>query len=220
MDPDQERVLMVWDQSETCNISHWVPSRVILACNLPGSKANLTASALTRRVRAALQNPGRPWPGWTVARGLPLTADLGETLGVLLFSLPGIPLLQGGEGSPVPLGSTMKPATNGHPLTTLYRSLLPLHASSFALQGASFAALPFTSPSEDIFAFLRPGTCSGILVVLNLGSQPCRLNLSQPGFPNHAKVLFSSCPEPQSEVKMEEVQLAPHQALFLRVHSR
>nr|XP_056702290.1 4F2 cell-surface antigen heavy chain-like [Euleptes europaea] len=219
-DQGEERVLMVWDQSETCNISHRVPSRVILTCTLPGSERNLTAGALTQRVEAALQNPGGSWPGWTVAGGLPLAADLGETLGVLLLSLPGTPLLQGGAGSPIPLGNTMKPGTNGHPLTTLYRSLLPLHANSFALQGASFTPLPLTGPSEDVFVFLRPGTCSGILVVLNLGSQTHQLNLSQPSFPNHARVLFSSRPERQSEVNMEEVRLVSHQALFLKVHSR
>ncbi|XP_054855928.1 4F2 cell-surface antigen heavy chain-like [Eublepharis macularius] len=218
MNQGEERVLMVWDQSETCNISRRVPSRVILTCNLPGPERNLTAGALTQQVEAALQYPRGPWPGWTVPRGLLLTADLAETLGVLLFSLPGTPLLQGGAGSPILLGSTMKPSTNGHPLTTLYQSLLLLHARSFALQGASFAPLPLPGHLEDIFAFLRPGSCSGILVVLNLGSQPCPLNLSQLSFPTRAKVLFSTHPEPQSEVKMEGVGLAPHQALLLRVH--
>ncbi|XP_060114320.1 4F2 cell-surface antigen heavy chain-like [Heteronotia binoei] len=219
-DRGEERVLMVWDQSETCNISCRVPSRVILTCNLPRSERDLKASALTQRVEAALKYPGGPWPGWTVAEGSPLTSDLEATLGVLLFSLPGTPLLQGGAGSPVPLGSTMKPDTNGHPLTAIYRSLLPLRANSFALQGASFTPLPFTNRSEDIFAFLRPGPCSGIVVVLNFDSQPCHLNLSQTSFPSHARVLLSTRPEPQSEVKMEEVRLAAHQALLLRVPSK
>ncbi|KAL8211986.1 UNVERIFIED_CONTAM: hypothetical protein K2H54_032686 [Gekko kuhli] len=159
------------------------------------------------------------WRLDAVAGGLPPSLDLEEMLAVLLFSLPGTPLLQGGVGSPVPLGNSRKPDTNGHPLTTLYHSLLQLHANSLALQGAGFTPLPLANHSEDVFAFLRPGACSGILVALNLDSQPCHLNLSQPSFPNRARVVFSTRPEPQSDVKMEEVRLAPHQAFLLRVPS-
>ncbi|KAL8219966.1 UNVERIFIED_CONTAM: hypothetical protein K2H54_037078 [Gekko kuhli] len=219
MDQGEERVLMVWDQSGTCNISRHAPSTVILACNLPGRESHLTAGVLAQRIAAALEHPGGAWPGWTVAGGLPLSLDLEEMLAVLLFSLPGTPLLQGGVGSPVPLGNSRKPDTNGHPLTALYHSLLQLHANSLALQGAGFTPVPLANHSEDVFAFVRPGACSGILVALNLDSQPCHLNLSQPSFPNRARVVFSTRPERQSDVKMEEVRLAPHQALLLRVPS-
>ncbi|XP_077174732.1 4F2 cell-surface antigen heavy chain-like isoform X3 [Paroedura picta] len=220
MDPAEERVLMVWDKSGTCSLSCRVTSRVILTCHLPASEKDLTAGALTQRLEVALEHPGGPWPGWTVAGGLWQSSEVEETLGVLLLSLPGTPLLQGGVGSPVPLDNSRKPGPNGHPLAALYRSLLPLHASSFALQGAAFTPVPFTNHSGDVFAFLRPGICSGVLAVLNLDSQPCRLNLSQPSFPSRVRVLFNTRLEPQSEVKMEAVWLAPHQALLLRVHSK
>lgn len=103
--------------------------------------------------------------------------------------------------------------SNGHPLA----DLLALRAKSSALQGVSFAPLPLASHSADTLAFFRPGSCSGVLVLLNLGSQSCQLSLGHLGFPTHAKVLFSTHPKPQPEASLEQVQLLPHQAILLRV---
>ncbi|XP_062996745.1 amino acid transporter heavy chain SLC3A2-like [Elgaria multicarinata webbii] len=218
-DRGEERVLIVLDKSQSCNISRWVPSNVILACHLLEVESNLSAQALAQRVEeGTLRHPGTPWPGWMVPRGLPLVADLGEMLGVLLLSLPGVPLLQGGAGSPVPLDNELtKGSSNGHPLANLYRSLLALRANSFALRGVDFVSLPLADHSEDIFAYLRPGSCSDILVFLNLGSRPCQLNLNQLSIPAPAKVLFSTYPEPQKEISLVLVRLMPHQAVLLQV---
>ncbi|KAJ6663885.1 hypothetical protein lerEdw1_009966 [Lerista edwardsae] len=185
----EEGVLLIWDQSEACNLSSLVPSRVILACHLLGAETNLTAQALAQKVEGALWHPSRPWPSWTLPRGAPLMGDVGEILGVLLLTLPGVPLLQGGAGAPLPLDKEVMAASipSGHPLTNLYRSLLALRAKSLALQGVSFAPLPLASPSADTVAFFRPGSCAGVLVLLNLGSQPCQLSLQHLGFPSHVK---------------------------------
>lgn len=115
--------------------------------------------------------------------------------------------------SPLQAAST----PSGHPGTRLYHSLLALRAKSWALQGIGFASLPLASPPADTVAFLRPGSCSGVLVLLNLGSRPSLLRLQHLGFPTHVKVLFSTHPEPQPEANLEQVQLAPHQAVLLRV---
>ncbi|XP_066494245.1 amino acid transporter heavy chain SLC3A2-like [Tiliqua scincoides] len=206
-------VLLVWDQSEACNVSRQVPSRVILACEI-----NLTAQALAQKVEGALRHPHGPWPSWMLPRRVPLMDDLEEILGVLLLTLPGVPLLQGGAGAPLLLDQEMAASRNdGHPLANLYHSLLALRAKSLALQGVSFAPLPLASCSEDTFVFFRPSSCSGVLVLLNLGARPCQLSLGHLGFPAHVKVLFSTHPEPQPEANLEQVQLAPHQAILLRV---
>lgn len=63
------RVLLLWDHSEACNVSSQVPSRVILACHLPGAEINLTAHALAQKVEEAQWYPSRPWPSWMVRRG-------------------------------------------------------------------------------------------------------------------------------------------------------
>ncbi|KAH0631630.1 hypothetical protein JD844_006060 [Phrynosoma platyrhinos] len=211
-------VLMVWDESDACNISRRVPRRVILTCYLPGAGGNLSAQAVAQQVERVLGYPGAPWPSWTVPQGLPVAPDLGEMLGVLLLTLPGVPLLPGGKGSPVQLDrDPLKGSTNGHRVARLYHSLLALHANSYPLRGIGFAPLPLVDPSKDIFAFLRPGPCSSILVVLNLGSQPLQLNLEQLSIPIPAKVLFSTRSLPEKEVNAEGIQLAPHQAILLKV---
>lgn len=112
-----------------------------------------------------------------------------------------------------------KPITDGQPLANVYLSLLALHGKSFSLQGLDFAPLPLANRSDSLVAFLRLGTCSGILVILNLGTQPCQVNLSQLGFPSSAKVLFSTRSESQTEMDMEKLRLAAHQAILLRVLS-
>ncbi|XP_042295110.1 uncharacterized protein LOC121915193 isoform X1 [Sceloporus undulatus] len=215
----EERVLMVWDESETCNISRRVPSgSVILTCYLLKDGANLTAQAVAQQVERVLGYPGAPWPSWTVPRGLLEAPDLGEMLGVLLLTLPGAPFLPGGKGSPIqPERDPTKGSTNGHPLAGLYHSLLALHANTYPLRGIDFVLLPLVDPSKDVFAFLRLGSCASILVVLNLGSQPFQLSLKQLGIPGPAKVLFSTRPVPQREVDAEGVQFTPHQAILLKV---
>ncbi|XP_028598225.2 amino acid transporter heavy chain SLC3A2-like [Podarcis muralis] len=217
-DRGQEKVLIVRDESERCNISCRVPDSAILCCRLLGAERNLTAQGLAQRVEGALGHPRVPWPGWMVPWGSPLKAGLGEMLAVLQLTLPGVPLLQGGEGSPVPLQNASTEGSSDRALLeNLHRSLLTLHASSFALHGVDYIPLPLAGHSEDVFVFLRPGSCSAILVVLNLGPQPFQLILSQLNFLVPAKVLFSTHPEPQRESNVDRVRLRPHQAVLLQV---
>ncbi|CAI5780700.1 4F2 cell-surface antigen heavy chain-like [Podarcis lilfordi] len=217
-DRGQEKVLIVLDESERCNISCWVPDSVILSCRLLGAERNLTAQGLAQRVEGALGHPQVAWPGWMVPWGSPLKAGLGQMLGVLQLTLPGVPLLQGGEGSPVPMQNASTEGSSDRALLeNLHRSLLTLHASSFALHGVDYIPLPLAGHSEDVFAFLRPGSCSAILVVLNLGPRPLQLILSQLNFLVPAKVLFSTHPEPQRESNVDRVRLTPHQAVLLQV---
>ncbi|XP_044291386.1 probable protein phosphatase 1N [Varanus komodoensis] len=217
----KESVLMVWDESGGCGVPRQVPGSVVLACHLLGAERNPTAQALRQRVAQALQRPRAPWPSWIVPGGPPLTAGLGEMLGVLLFTLPGVPLLQGGEGSPVPLDNERTGGSaNGHPLRNLHHTLLALRANSFALHGADSTALPLPGQPADVFAFLRPGSCSDVLVLLNLGAQPRQLSLDRRSFPAWNKVLFSTHPVPQEEGRLQVFRLAPRQAVLLRVPGR
>nr|XP_060640562.1 amino acid transporter heavy chain SLC3A2-like [Anolis sagrei ordinatus] len=214
----EERVLMVWDESEACNISHKVPSRVILTCHIPSSGKNLTSQAIVQRMERILGNPGAPWPSWMVPQSLLVDNNLGQMLGVLLLTLPGVPLLPGGKGSPIHLErDPMNGNTNGHPLANVYRSLLALRANSSPLRGTGFAPLTLADPSVNVLSFIRPGSCSGILVVLNLGSYPFQLRLEQLGIPAPAKILFNTALVSQTEVNMEVVKVAPGQAVLLRV---
>nr|XP_008123513.1 PREDICTED: 4F2 cell-surface antigen heavy chain [Anolis carolinensis] len=214
----EERVLMVWDESEACNVSHKVPSRVILICYIPRSGKNLSSQAIVQRMERISGDPGAPWPSWMVPQGLPVDNDLEEMLGVLLLTLPGVPLLSGGKGSPIHLDKdSMDGSTSRHPLVNVYRSLLALRANSSPLRGTGFAPLTLAGPSEKVLSFLRPGSCSGVLVVLNLGSYPFELHLEQVGIPGPAKVLFSTLSMSKTEVNMEVVMVAPGQAVLLRV---
>ncbi|XP_072836186.2 uncharacterized protein LOC140702069 isoform X2 [Pogona vitticeps] len=213
----QERVLIIWNESETCNISRRVPSSVILTCYLPPGR-NLTVQALAQWVEGPWGVPGRPWPSWTAPQGFPREMDLETVLGVLVFTLPGVPLLQGGKDSPLPLDKKrMKESTLHPPLANLYRSLLALHANRFSLRGTAFVPLTLHDEAADLFAFFRPSSCSGALVVLNLGSQPSLIHLNQLHIPAPAKVIFSTHSEPQTETEVEAVKLAPHQAVVFRV---
>lgn len=103
------------------------------------------------------------------------------------------------------------------PLAALYQSLLALHAKSFSLHNTDFTLLPLPSHAEDLVAFLRPGACSSLLVILNLGRQPTQLRLTDLGFPGWAKVVLSTHATPQEEAKVEMVSLVPQQALLLQV---
>ncbi|XP_025024088.1 4F2 cell-surface antigen heavy chain-like [Python bivittatus] len=217
-DPREERALMVWDQSGSCRASHGMPSRVLLTCHLPGAQTNLSARALLRLVQGSQQLSGAPWPSWAVPRGLSPIGGLGEMLGVLLFTLPGAPLVQGGARSPLPLEyGLMEGKPSRAPLAALYQSLLALRAKSFSLHDPDLALLPLPSHAEDLVAFLRPGACSSLLVILNLRLQPCQLSLEELGFPGRAKVVLSTHPTPQKGASVETVRLVPQQAVLLQV---
>ncbi|XP_058052309.1 4F2 cell-surface antigen heavy chain-like [Ahaetulla prasina] len=217
-DPRDERALIVWDRSETCGASEGMPSRVILTCQLPGTQRNLSAQALLQLAHGSLQLPGTPWPSWAVPRGLSPVGGWGEILGVLLFTLPGVPLVQGGPRSPLPLEfELMEGKPSRPPLAALYQSLLELHAKSFSLQDTDFTPLPLPSHVEDLVAFLRPGACSSLLVILNLGPQPAQLSLKELSFSGQAKVVLSTHAKPQKEASVEMVRLVPQQALLLKV---
>ncbi|XP_070620697.1 amino acid transporter heavy chain SLC3A2-like [Erythrolamprus reginae] len=213
---EEERALIVWDRSEACGASAGMPSRVILTCYLPGTQRNLSAQALLQLAHGPLHLPGSPWPSWAVPRGA--GGSWGEVLGVLLFTLPGVPLLQGGPRSPFLLDvKLMEGKPSRARLEDLYRSLLELHATSFPLRDTDFALLPLPSHAGDLVAFLRPGACSSLLVTLNLGPKPVQLSLKELGFPGQAKVVLNTHDKPQKEAAVETVSLAPQQALLLRV---
>ncbi|XP_070806323.1 amino acid transporter heavy chain SLC3A2-like [Pituophis catenifer annectens] len=216
--PRDEWALIVWDRTETCGASEGMPSRVILTCHLPGTQRNLSAQALLQLAQGSLQLPGTPWPSWAVPRGLSPVGGWGEILGVLLFTLPGVPLVQGGPRSPLPLEfELMEGKPSRPPLAALYQSLLELHAKSFSLQDTDFTLLPLPSHADDLVAFLRPGACSSLLVILNLGPQPAQLSLKELSFPGQAKVVLSTHVKPQKEASVEMVRLVPQQALLLQV---
>lgn len=103
------------------------------------------------------------------------------------------------------------------PLAALYQSLLELHAKSFSLHDTNFTLLPLPSHAEDLVAFLRPGACSSLLVILNLGGQPTQLRLTELSFPGQAKVVLSTHATPQKDANVEVVSLVPQQALLLQV---
>ncbi|XP_063168308.1 amino acid transporter heavy chain SLC3A2-like isoform X2 [Candoia aspera] len=201
-DPREERALIVWDESETCTPSHGMPSRVILTCHLPGAQKNLSAQALLQ----------------LVPKGFSPVGGLGKMLGVLLFTLPGVPLVQGGARSPLPLEyELMEGKPSRAPLAVLYQSLLALRAKSSSLHDSDFTLLPLPNHAEDVVAFLRPGPCSSLLVVLNPGPQPCQLSLKELSFPGQAKVVLSTHPTLQEEASVEAVRLVPQQAILLQV---
>ncbi|XP_039218065.1 4F2 cell-surface antigen heavy chain-like isoform X1 [Crotalus tigris] len=217
-DPREEGALIVWDRSETCSTSHRMPSRVILTCHLPGTQKNLSAQALLQLAQGSLQLPGTPWPSWAVPRGLSPIGGWEKILGVLLFTLPGVPLVQGGPRSPLLLESELREGEPRRaPLAGLYQSLLELHAKSFSLHDTDFTLLPLPSHAEDLVAFLRPGACSSLLVILNLGNQPTQLRLTELSFPGQAKVVLSTHATPQKNANVEVVSLVPQQALLLQV---
>ncbi|XP_026577274.1 4F2 cell-surface antigen heavy chain-like [Pseudonaja textilis] len=217
-DPRDQGALIVWDRSETCSASEGMPSRVILTCHLPGTQRNLSAQALLQLGQGSPQLPGTPWPSWAVPSGLSPFGGWGKILGVLLFTLPGVPLVQGGPRSPLPLEfEQMEGWPSRAPLAALYQSLLELHAKSFSLQDTDFTPLPLPSHAEDLVAFLRPGACSSLLVILNLGLQPTQLHLKELSFPGQAKVVLSTHAKPRKEASVEVVRLVPQQAVLLRV---
>ena len=94
-------------------------------------------------------------------------------------------------------------------MLNLVRDLLALRRATPAVSTGSYRSLD--AGSEDVFAFLRESGDQKVLVALNFGATPQRLDLSEAG--ETARVLCSTVPDREEHLDPSRLDLRPHEGI-------
>lgn len=104
---------------------------------------------------------------------------------------------------------------SGDPVSMLnfYRALTGLRQSEPALTIGAYQSVEVGSP--EIFVYLRSHAETRLLIVLNFGSEPQRLDFSSLGAP--AELLLSTRISPPHKVSLADLRLSQNEGLILRL---
>ncbi len=96
---------------------------------------------------------------------------------------------------------------------SLFRRLTALRRSTAALQRGRYRTVP--TANGDIYAYLREADDERLLVVLNFGTERCRLNFGR--LSREAEILLETALERTGPVALDALEVGPNDGLLLRL---